>query len=50
MLDAIQEKSGIENDEDCELADLEMETMPEDVLAEVERLQLRALIGKKLTL
>jgi uncharacterized membrane protein len=39
MLDAIQDKMGIENDEDSELADLEMETKPEDVLAEIERLQ-----------
>jgi uncharacterized membrane protein len=41
MLDAIQDKMGIENDEDSELADLEMETRPEDVLAEIERLQQR---------
>ena len=41
MLDAIQDKLGIENDEDSELADLEMETRPEDVLAEIERLQQR---------
>jgi uncharacterized membrane protein len=39
MLDAIQNKLGIENDKDSELADLEMETRPEDVLAEIERLQ-----------
>lgn len=39
MLDAIQAKLGIENDEDSALADLEMETKPEDVLAEIERLQ-----------
>jgi uncharacterized membrane protein len=43
MLDAIQEKMGIENHEESELADLEMETRPEDVLAEIERLQQRAL-------
>jgi uncharacterized membrane protein len=43
MLDAIQEKMGIENHEASELADLEMETKPEDVLAEIERLQRRAL-------
>lgn len=43
MLDAIQDKMGIENDEDSELADLEMETRPEDVLVEIERLQQRAL-------
>jgi uncharacterized membrane protein len=42
MLDAIQEKLGIENHEHSELADLEMETKPEDVLAEIERLQKRA--------
>jgi len=41
MLDAIQDKLGIENDEDSELADLEMETRPEDVLAEIDRLQQR---------
>jgi uncharacterized membrane protein len=39
MLDAIQDKIGIENDEDSTLADLEMETKPEDVLAEIDRLQ-----------
>ena len=41
MLDAIQDKLGIKNDENSELADLEMETRPEDVLAEIERLQQR---------
>ena len=41
MLDAIQDKMGIDNDSDSELADLEMETRPEDVLAEIERLQKR---------
>ncbi len=41
MLDAIQDKLGLENDEDSELADLEMETRPEDVLAEIHRLQQR---------
>ena len=41
MLDVIQDKLGIANDEDSELADLEMETKPEDVLAEIERLQQR---------
>jgi uncharacterized membrane protein len=46
MLDAIQDKLGIANDGDGELADLEKETKPEDVLAEIERLQLRALLGK----
>jgi len=49
MLDAIQDKMGIPNDEDSELADLEKETKPEDVLAEIDRLELRALLGKKLT-
>lgn len=38
MLDAIQEKLGVENHEASELADLEMETKPEDVMAEIERL------------
>ena len=42
MLDLIQDKLGISNDEDSELADLEMETHPEDVLAEIERVQRRA--------
>jgi len=42
MLDAIQDKMGIDNDTDSDLADLEMETKPEDVLAEIERLQQRA--------
>ena len=46
MLDAIQDKMGIVNHEESELADLEMETKPEDVLAEIERLQQRAQ-GKK---
>jgi uncharacterized membrane protein len=44
MLRSIQNKVGIRNDEDSDLADadLEMETNPEDVLAEIERLQRRA--------
>jgi len=46
MLDAIQDKLGIDNDEDSELADLEMETKPEDVLSEIERLQ-RLILKKK---
>jgi len=41
MLDAIQDKLGIDNDADSELADLEMETRPEDVLTEIERLRRR---------
>ncbi|MCG2740005.1 MAG: ATP-binding cassette domain-containing protein [Syntrophaceae bacterium] len=39
MLDAIQDKMGIVDHENSELADLEMETKPEDVLAEIHRLQ-----------
>jgi uncharacterized membrane protein len=39
MLDAIQDKLGILDHHESELADLEMETRPEDVLAEIERLQ-----------
>ncbi len=39
MLDAIQDKLGIVDHANSELADLEMETKPEDVLAEIERLQ-----------
>ena len=46
MLDAIQDKLGIANDADSDLADLEMETKPEDVLAEIERLQRRARLRK----
>jgi uncharacterized membrane protein len=46
MLDAIQRKMGIADDEASELADLERETEPEDVLAEIERLQQRTLRGK----
>lgn len=42
MLDAIQDKLGIKDHEASELADLEMETKPEDVLAEIERLGQRA--------
>ncbi|MDD5581430.1 MAG: DUF1003 domain-containing protein [Methylobacter sp.] len=46
MLDAIQNKLGIESYKDRELADLEMETRPEDVLAEIERIQQRSLKRK----
>jgi len=46
MLDAIQDKLDIKNDEDSELADLERETRPEDVLAEIDRLQ-RQVLGRK---
>lgn len=49
MLDAIQDKLGIDNDEDSELADLEMQTKPEDVLAEIERLQRQVLKRRKRT-
>jgi hypothetical protein len=38
-LDAIQDKMGIVDHENSELADLEMETKPEDALAEIHRLQ-----------
>ena len=38
MLDAIQKKLGVEAGPDNELEDLEMETMPEDVLAELDRI------------
>ena len=46
MLDAIQDRLGIVDHANSELADLEMETRPEDVLAEIERLQAREL-GKR---
>jgi uncharacterized membrane protein len=39
MLDAVHQKLGIEAEGDSELAQLEMETRPEDVLAEIHRLQ-----------
>jgi uncharacterized membrane protein len=39
MLDAIQDKLAIVDHHESELADLEMETRPEDVLAEIHRLQ-----------
>ena len=39
MLDAIQDKLNIVDHKNSELADLEMETKPEDVLAEIHRLQ-----------
>ena len=39
MLDAIQERLGIANDPESDLAQLEMETKPEDVLAEIQRLR-----------
>jgi uncharacterized membrane protein len=49
MLDAIQDKMGIVDHAESELADLEMETRPEDVLAEIARLQQRTPSGKKLS-
>jgi uncharacterized membrane protein len=39
MLDIIQDKLGIVDHANSDLADLEMETKPEDVLAEIRRLQ-----------
>jgi len=39
MLDAIQDKLEIVDHANSDLADLEMETKPEDVLAEIQRLQ-----------
>jgi uncharacterized membrane protein len=39
MLDAVQDKLGIVDHVNSDLADLEMETKPEDVLAEIHRLQ-----------
>jgi uncharacterized membrane protein len=39
MLDEIQDKMGIENDSDRELRDLEKNVHPEDVLAEIDRVQ-----------
>ncbi len=47
MVDAIQEKLGIDNPRDIELAELESETKPEEVLAEIERLQRRVLRPRK---
>lgn len=41
MLDEIQDKMGIENDQDKELRDLEKNVHPEDVLAEIDRVQQR---------
>jgi uncharacterized membrane protein len=41
MLDEIQDKMGIENDHDKELRDLERNVHPEDVLAEIDRIQQR---------
>jgi uncharacterized membrane protein len=41
MLDAIQDKMGIENDTDEELLDLEKDVHPEDVLDEMDQIQRR---------
>jgi hypothetical protein len=43
MLDAIQKKLGIATDGDTELDELKKATKPEEVLAELERLQDRLL-------
>jgi uncharacterized membrane protein len=47
MLEAIQDRMGSDEEKDSELADLEKETRPEDVLAEIERLHRRALSKKQ---
>ena len=47
MLGAIQDKLGIEDHAASELADLEMETKPEDVMLEIERLHRAALQRRK---
>jgi uncharacterized membrane protein len=39
MLDAIQKKLAVANDPDSDIAQLEIDTKPEDVLAEIQRLQ-----------
>lgn len=47
MLDAIQDRLGIVEIANSDLADLEMETRPEDVLAEIHRLQQREYIKEE---
>jgi uncharacterized membrane protein len=47
MLDAIQDKMGIENDSDQELIDLEKNVHPEDVLEEIDRIQRKVSRSKK---
>lgn len=47
MLDAIQDKLGIDNDTDQELLDLEKNVHPEDVLEEMERIQRKITTLKK---
>jgi uncharacterized membrane protein len=46
MLDAIQDHIGLPDDAESELMDLEMETRPEDVLAEIDRIHRRAVSAK----
>lgn len=47
MLDAIHRKLEITNDGDAELAQLEMETRPEDVLDEIHRLQHEGMAARR---
>ena len=47
MLDEIQDKLGIDNEDDDELHELEKETRPEDVLEEIERASERYRQGKR---
>ncbi len=47
MLDEIQDKMGIPNDHDKELRDLERDVHPEDVIAEMDKVQLQGeVLGK----
>jgi len=39
MLDAIQERLGVADDSEGDLAQLKMETRPEDIFAEIQRLR-----------
>jgi uncharacterized membrane protein len=47
MLDAIQDKLGIDNDSDQELLDLEKNVNPQDVLAEMDRIKQKIVVDKK---
>ena len=47
MLDEIQDKIGIENNADQELADLEKNVHPEDVMREMDRIQKLQTIQRK---
>ena len=47
MLDAVQDKIGVPNDHDRELTELEWETKPEDVLAEIAKAQRRAVNARR---